>query len=311
MQPDWLCFCTGVVPAITSSVKRVTNVGDNVVIFTPVYDIFFHSVENTGRHVLECPLVYDGKSYEIDFADLEKKLSLATTTMLILCNPHNPVGKVWQKSELERIGMLCQKYGVVVLSDEIHCDLTKPNVDYVPYASASESCKGNSITCLSASKAFNLAGLQSAAVCIPDRHLYERVVRGLNSDELAEPNAFAVTATVAAFEKGEEWLDALRAYIDENRTIVSEFLQKNLPQCKLLNQQATYLLWVDCSAVEEDSRKLCDFLRTKTGLYITAGEQYRGISKQFVRINIACPKTTLYDGLNRLQQGIKLYLSNK
>jgi cystathionine beta-lyase len=308
MQQEWLCFCTGVIPAITSSVKRVTNVGDNVVLFTPVYDIFFHSVENTGRHVLESALVYSGGAYQIDFADLENKLSLPTTTMLILCNPHNPVGRVWDKATLARIGTLCEKYGVTVLSDEIHCDLTEPETEYIPYASVSEVNKNHSITCMAASKAFNLAGLQSAAVCVPNEVLRNKVVRGLNSDEVAEPNAFAIEATVAAFTKGESWLNALNSYLSENRKLVKKFVERELPQLKLLEQNATYLLWLDCTQITKDTKAMCDFIRKETGLFITAGGQYRGNGKGFIRLNVACPKARLKDGLNRLSLGVHKYL---
>ncbi len=311
VKEEWLCFCTGVIPAVTSAVKRITNVGDNVVVQTPVYDIFFHSVENTGRHVLENKLAYDGEKYSIDFADLEAKLSDPLTTMLVLCNPHNPAGKVWARDELVKIGALCKRYGVTVLSDEIHCDLTEPNVEYTPFASASEECKSISVTCVAASKAFNLAGLQSAAVIIPDEGLRNKIVRGLNSDEVAEPNAFAVAATIAAFTKGGEWLDELREYISENRRTAAKFIERDLPELKLVGQDATYLLWIDCSAVTYDAEKLCEYIRKKTGLFITAGNQYRGNGHFFVRINVACPRVRLLDGLARLKEGVNGFSGKK
>ncbi len=311
VKEEWLCFCTGVIPAVTSAVKRITNVGDNVVVQTPVYDIFFHSVENTGRRVLENKLSYDGEKYSIDFADLEAKLSDPLTTMLVLCNPHNPAGKVWARDELVKIGALCKRYGVTVLSDEIHCDLTEPNVEYTPFASASEECKSISVTCVAASKAFNLAGLQSAAVIIPDEGLRNKIVRGLNSDEVAEPNAFAVAATIAAFTEGGEWLDELREYISENRKTAAKFIERDLPELKLVGQDATYLLWIDCSAVTYDAEKLCEYIRKNTGLFITAGNQYRGNGHFFVRINVACPRVRLLDGLARLKEGVNGFSGKK
>jgi cystathionine beta-lyase len=310
IEKEWLCFCTGVIPAVTSCVKRLTSVGDNVVIQTPVYDIFFHSVENAGRHVLENELIYREGRYSIDFADLEKKLANPLTTMMILCNPHNPVGKIWTREELQTIGVLCKKYGVVVLSDEIHCDLTDPDADYTPFAVASEEGRENSVTCISASKAFNLAGLQSAAVVVPNELLRHKVVRALNSDEVAEPNAFAVETTVAAFTKGEEWLEELRAYLLKNKNTVREFLQKNLPELHFVEQRATYLLWIDCGEITSDGAKFCAFLREKTGLYITGGNQYRGNGKTFVRMNIACPKSVVIEGLNRLKNGVTEWIKS-
>lgn len=310
IEKDWLCFCTGVIPAITSAVKRVTNVGDNVVIQTPVYDIFFHSVENTGRHVLENELLYSNGEYAVDFDDLEKKLAGPLTTMLILCNPHNPVGKIWSKAELKKIGALCHKYGVTVLSDEIHCDLTEPDAGYTPFATASEECKNISVTCIAPSKAFNLAGLQSAAVVVPEKTLRNKIVRGLNSDEVAEPNSFAITGAIAAFNDAEPWLDSLNAYLSQNRKTVLDFIGARLPEIHAVRQTATYLLWLDCSKICADTAPLCEHIRKTTGLFVTAGGQYRGNGKSFIRINIACPRSTVTDGLARLERGIKSYHLN-
>lgn len=247
MERDWLIFCTGVVPAISSIVRKLTTPAEKVLIQTPVYNIFFHSIVNNGRQVLESPLRYDGETYQIDFDDLESKLSDPQTTLMILCNPHNPAGIVWDASTLKRIGELCETHHVVVVSDEIHCDLTDPNCHYVPFASVSDACRENSITCMAPTKAFNLAGLQTAAVSVPNKLLRHKVWRGFNTDEVAEPNAFAVEATVAAFTKGEAWLDALRAYIYQNKRFVASYIEREIPDVKLVPSQATYLLWLDCS----------------------------------------------------------------
>ncbi|MCH5154579.1 MAG: pyridoxal phosphate-dependent aminotransferase [Clostridiales bacterium] len=311
IDKSWLQFCTGVVPAISCLVQRLTNVGDNVAVLTPVYDIFFHSIENFGRHTLECQLVYNDGKYSLDFDALEKALCNPLTTMLILCNPHNPTGTVWTKEQLKTIGALCKKHGVVVLSDEIHCDLTLPNVSYTPFASASEDCAEISITCISASKAFNLAGLQSAAVFVPNKRLRETVVRGLNSVEVAEPNCFAVHGTVAAFNHGEQWLDDLKNYLAENRRVAAEFIKKNIPTARLVEADATYLLWIDCSVFTDNSSELCEFIRAKSGLILSEGAQYRGNGKSFVRMNIACSRDRMKDGLNRLKDGIKAYINRK
>ena len=211
MEKDWLLFSTGVVPTISSVVRKLTTPGENVLTMTPVYNIFFHSIENNGRRVLESPLAYAGGAYAIDWADLERKLADPQTTLLLLCNPHNPVGAVWDRETLERIGALCWKHHVVVLSDEIHCDLTDPGYAYTPFASVSDLCRQNSITCIAPTKTFNLAGLQTSAVAVPDGVLRHKVWRALNTDEVAEPNCFAAEAAVAAFTKGGPWLDALRA----------------------------------------------------------------------------------------------------
>ena len=307
IDKSWMQFCIGVVPAISSIVKRVTNHGDKVAVLTPAFDIFYHSIENAGRTVAECRLVYNDGKFAIDFDALEKTLSDPLTTMLIFCNPHNPTGNIWTKDEIKKVAKLCKKHGVVVLSDEIHCDLTAPGVGYIPYASVSEECRDNSITCIAASKAFNLAGLQAAAVVVPDKSLREKVVRGLNSDEVAEPNCFAVEATVAALTKGEEWLDELRAYLFDNRKVVNEYLLEHLPDVKAILADATYVVWIDCGAYTHDTDELTAFLREKTGLIVCPGSHYRGDSGDFIRLNIACPRIRLLDGLNRLVTGIKKY----
>lgn len=307
IKKNWIQFCTGTVAAITSIVKRITNIGDNVLVQTPVYDIFFHSIENHGRHILENKLKYNGNKYSIDFSDLEEKLSNRLTTMMILCNPHNPIGKVWSREELYKIGELCQKYNVVVVSDEIHCDLTEPEFEYIPFASVSEICKNISITCISPSKTFNIAGLHSAAVIIPNENIRYNIIRGLNSDEIAEPNVFATDALIAAYKEGEEWLDELRKYLSENKKLVYKFLKKELPNVISLNSQATYLMWLDCRNVIGNISELCHFIREKTGLYLSNGINYRGNGEYFLRMNIACSKKRLVDGLSRLKIGIIEY----
>lgn len=304
MQKDWLMFCTGVVPAISSVVRKMTTPAEKVLIQTPVYNIFFNSIINNGRRVLENPLLYNEEDCRVDFEDLETKLSDPQTTLMILCNPQNPVGKIWDRATLERIGELCKKYHVTVLSDEIHCDITEPGCQYTPFASVSETCREISITCIAPTKTFNLAGLQTAAICVPNETLRNRVNRGINTDEVAEPNAFAVDAAVAAFTLGAPWLEELREYLSANKRFVQEYLAKEIPTIRFIPSQATYLLWVDCGAVCKDSRILARYIRESTGLYLTAGRQFGGDGQHFLRINIACPRETLREGLERLRQGI-------
>ena len=307
MEKDWLVFCTGVVPAISSTVRKLTTVGENVLVQTPVYNIFFNSIRNNGRNILESPLVYRDGSYSIDFADLEEKLANPQTTLMLLCNPHSPVGKIWDRETLARIGELCARHHVLVLSDEIHCDLTDPGYEYVPFASVSGVCRDNSITCFAPTKTFNIAGLQTAAVMVPDPVIRHKLERGLNTDEVAEPNAFAVGAAAAAFQKGEGWLEALRQYLYENKQWVRQFVEKRLPGISVVPSQATYLLWLDCSAVTADGGELAAFIRRDSGLYLTEGEEYGACGKSFVRLNAACPRVRLMDGLERLEKSLKRY----
>lgn len=307
MERDWLIFCTGVVPAISSIVRKMTTPAEKVLIQTPVYNIFFNSILNNGRQVLESPLRYDGKEYRIDFADLEEKLSDPQTALMILCNPHNPTGKIWDRQTLEKIGALCSRHHVTVVSDEIHCDLTDPEESYVPFASVSETCRQISITCMAPTKAFNLAGLQTAAVSVPDEVLRHKVWRALNTDEAAEPNAFAVEAAVAAFTRGADWLDALRDYLYENKKLAEAYIEKEIPDVRAVASQATYLLWLDCSGLIGCGREAAGFLRRETGLYLSEGSQYGGNGADFLRMNIACPRAVLKDGLERLKNGLAAY----
>lgn len=311
IEKEWILFCTGVVPAISSIVRKITSVGDNVVVQAPVYNIFYNSIVNNDRKILSSDLCYDGSNYYIDFDDLERKLSDNKTTLMILCNPHNPIGKVWNRETLERIGNLALKHNVTVLSDEIHCDLTYGNKEYIPFASVSKEIAQNSITCIAPTKTFNIAGLQTASIVIPNEELRNKVNRGINTDEVAEPNAFAMEATIAAFTNGEPWLNGLIEYLSENKSVVLEFINEKLPELKVVKSDATYLLWIDCSKITEDSAELCKYIRSNTGLYVSNGYVYGGNGKTFMRMNIACPRIRLEDGLSRLEAGIKSYIENK
>ena len=304
IEKDSLIFCTGVVPAISSTVRKLTTPGENVLIMTPVYNIFFNSIFNNGVNVLESPLGYEDGRYFVDYERLEKDLSDPQTSLMIFCNPHNPCGIIWTKEEIARIGALCKKYNVTVISDEIHCDITAPGRSYVPFASASKECADISITCIAPTKCFNMAGLQTAAVMVPNRFLRHKVWRALNTDEVAEPNAFAITAAVAAFDKGEPWLEELRSYLWENRKCVCEFVEKELPQIHIVDADATYLMWLDCSSLTDDSVEFTRMIREKTGLYISDGAEYGGNGRYFVRLNTACPRSVLKDGLKRLKTAI-------
>lgn len=307
IKEDQLIFCTGVIPAISTAVRKLTTPAEKVLIQTPVYNIFFNSILNNGRVVLENPLKYTDGNYEMDFDDLERKLSDPQTTLMLLCNPQNPGGKIWDKATLERVGEMCYENNVTVLSDEIHCDLTDPGKNYVPFASVSEKCRENSITCIAPTKAFNLAGLQTAAVMVPNAALRHKMWRALNTDEVAEPNAFAVDAAIAAFTKGEAWLDELRGYIFQNKKTAADFLGEYLPQIRLTPSEATYLLWLDCAEITSSAAELSKHIRKETGLFLSNGAVYGSGGERFLRMNVACPRSVLNDGLERLRRGITAY----
>ncbi|WP_203662467.1 MalY/PatB family protein [Lacticaseibacillus sp. 53-4] len=308
-DPAWMLYCTGVIPAVSSVVRRVSHPGDNVVVQAPVYNMFYHSIENNGRHTLSSDLVYDqaAGTYHIDFEDLEQKLADPLSTLMILCNPHNPVGKAWSKATLTRIAELCLKHHVVLLSDEIHGDLVFGAPAYTPVFALPERLRNNAVICVSPSKTFNVAALHAATVIVPGKALRESVTRALNNDELAEPNLLSLPASIAAYTQGAAWLADLKATLLANRRQVQDVLQSSLPAVKPAFENATYLLWLDISALHADSETFCQFLREQTGLILSAGSEYRVNGAQFIRMNIACPKAQLTDGLQRLAKGVHLF----
>lgn len=308
IERDWLVYSAGVIPTVSSVVRKLTTPAEKVVLLTPSYNIFYNSILNNGRVVVECPLRYENDVYDIDMALLEEKLSDPQVAIMVLCNPHNPVGKIWDRDTLLEITALCRKYSVLVLSDEIHCDLTDPGKEYLPYASISPEAAQNSITCVAPTKAFNLAGIQSSAVIVPNPALRHRVWRGLNTDEVGEASIFGAIAPGAAFGKGGAWLDAMRQYVLENKTYVRERIAAELPQVKVVPSEATYLLWLDCRAVSEHSTPLAKCLKENTGLLLIDGAGYGAGGDGFLRINLACPRCTVEDGIDRFVRGVKAFM---
>ena len=303
-DPEWLIFSTGVVPILSSAVRKLTTPNENVLLLTPVYNVFYNSIVNNGCRPLEVPLLYRAGEYQIDFPALERGLADPQTSLMILCNPHNPIGKIWDRETLARIGSLAAKHHVTVISDEIHCDLTDPGRDYVPYASVSEECRSGCAICFAPTKTFNLAGIQTAGVMVPDPFLRHKLWRALNTDEVAEPNVFAIPAAVAAYNGGDEWLDALRAYLYRNKQTARDFIRAELPRLTVVPGEATYLLWLDCRDYTDDSVALAREIRERTGLLLSNGSQYGRGGETFLRMNIACPRARVLDGLERLRRAL-------
>lgn len=306
-----MIYSNGVVAAISSIVRKLTTPAENVLIQAPVYNIFYNSILNNGRNVLSSDLVYDGSEYSIDFADLEEKLARPQTSLMILCNPHNPVGRIWTREELLKIGELCHKYGVTVLSDEIHCDITYPKDGYIPFASVNEICRRISVSAIAPSKTFNIAGLQSACVFADDPVIRHKVWRGLNTDEVGEPNAFSMSANIAAFTECDGWVDEMLDYVFENKRIACDFINSEIPGMKATYSRATYLLWVDISGVSDDSVDFCEKLRKATGLYLSDGAEYGECGRKFVRMNLATQRSRVIDGLQRLKEGATIYTAHR
>ena len=306
IDSQWLIFCTGVIPAISSVVRKLTTPGENVVVQSPVYNVFYNSIKNNGRNVLENELVLENGAYHIDFDDLENKLADPQTTLMLLCNPQNPSGTIWDEATLARIGEMAQRNHVVVVSDEIHCDVCDPGSAYVPFARVSETCARNSVTCLAPTKSFNIAGIKTAAVMVVDDNLRHKVWRALNTDEVAEANSFAIDAACAAFGESGEWLDQMCAYVAENKRLACEFIAREVPQVSAISGPATYLLWLDCRQVTNDSDAFGEYLIEHAGLWLNSGNAYGKGGQGFMRMNLACPRSTLEEGLRRFAEGVRV-----
>ena len=297
MSRDDMAYAIGVMPSIASMIRCLTDVGDEILIQSPVYHVFYYFIEDNNRKVLENELVYEDGQYRIDFDDLDEKLS--KVKLMMLCNPQNPVGKIWSREDLDRILELCKKHDVIVISDEIHCDLTDPGVKYNPFKSAD-----NVIRCLSPSKSFNIAGFQSSVIETVNSDLLDKIKTQMNIDNSGACNVFATTAVIAAYNESEEWLDELREVLYENKQTVKEYLESELPIIKLVECDATYLLWLDCSALNTQSKVLSEFLRENQGLFLSAGSDFGECGDNFLRMNIACPEELLLQGLDKLKAGV-------
>lgn len=300
INPRWIIYTSGVVPALSAVIKALTDPGDKVIVQTPAYNCFYSSIRNNGCELSANNLIYRDGRYTIDFDDLEAKAADPKVKILLLCNPHNPVGRVWTPEELRHIGDICLRNGVFVVADEIHCELTYGRHDYTPFASISERFQQNSVTCVSPSKAFNLAGLQIANIIAADDEVRRRIDRAININEVCDVNPFGVIATMAAYNEGGEWLDALRKYLWENYEYLCHFFTERLPQYHVLPLEGTYLVWIDCRASGIGSDAITLRLQEEQRLMVNSGTMYGLGGEGFIRMNIACPRKLLADGLERI-----------
>ena len=297
---DMMIYTSGVVPAISAIIKALASPGEKVIVQTPVYNCFFSSIRNNGCEILESPLRKDGDTYCIDFDDLERKASDEKATLMLLCNPHNPAGRVWSREELHRIAEICSRHGVTVVSDEIHCEFVFDGYRYTPFATAVEATGCKTVVCVSPSKAFNIAGLQIANIVAPDESTRARIDKAININEVCDVNPFGVLATIAAYNEGEEWLSQLLAYIKGNYEYMKDFCREHLSQFPIANLEATYLVWMDCTALGLKSELLEEKLIEDVSLWLNAGTMYGTVDGEgYMRWNIACPRSVLADGLHR------------
>ena len=299
IRRDWVIYTSGVVPAVSAIIKALTVPGDRVLVQTPVYNCFFSSIRNNGCETVASPLLHADGTYTVDFDDFEKKAADPRVKLFLLCNPHNPGGRVWTRDELRRMGEICLRNGVTVVADEIHCELVFPGYTYTPFASLSPELEACSVTCNSPSKAFNIAGLQIANIVAPDAAVRARIDRAININEVCDVNPFGVEALIAAYREGEEWLSQLLVYLKENDTFMREFCARHLPQFPLTRLEGTYLEWQDCRVLGVPSAQLEQQLIDKVGLWLNAGTMYGAEGEGFMRWNIACPRSRLLDGLER------------
>ena len=299
---EWLLHTPSVTFGIQTAVRALTNPNDYVLVQPPVYHPFFRLLRQTHRRVLENPLIDRGDHYDIDWTDFETKLRDYRPKLFLLCNPHNPVGKVYTPEELRRFGALCRKYGVLVISDEIHGDLTLPGVQHIPFASLDESFAQNSVICTAASKTFNLAGLHLSNIIVPNADLLQRMQTAIQEVGLPSPNLFALTAGNAAFRYGAPWLDALRSYLAENRQFAAAYIAAHLPALQVYQAQGTYFLWLDCRKLGLDNQALEQFMLHKAGIWANQGHIFGSQGSGFIRLNLALPREKLAQALDRLNR---------
>ncbi len=302
IEKEWIIYTTGVVSALSAIIKALTSPQDKVLVQTPVYNCFFSSIRNNGCEVITNPLIYRDGTYQIDFSDLEKKSADPSVKLLLLCNPHNPVGRVWTKRELNRIGEICLRNDVWVIADEIHCELVYPGYIYTPFASISPEFLMRSVTCVSPSKAFNLAGLQIANIVCANADLRIKIDKAININEVCDVNSFGIEALIAAYNEGKEWLEELKYYLWINYNYLKAYFSENLPQFPVTMLEGTYLVWVDCSVLKRSSIEIVHTLLAEEKLQVNNGSLYGKNGEGFIRINIACPRQVLIEGLNRLKR---------
>ena len=296
---EWIIYTSGVVPAVSAVIKALTVPGDKVIVQTPVYNCFFSSIRNKGCEIVSNPLRRTTDTYEMDFDALERCAADPRAKVMLLCNPHNPAGRVWTPDELTRLGNICLRNGVTVVADEIHCELVYQGFKYTPFASLSDAFLHRSVTCVSPSKAFNIAGLQIANIVAFDNDLRSRIDKAININEVCDVNPFGVAATIAAYNEGEEWLNQLVDYLHGNYEAMAEFCRRELPEFPITRLEGTYLVWMDCSSLGMPSDALEHALLEDARLWLNAGTMYGAEGEGYMRWNIACPRSVMLDGLNR------------
>ena len=305
IERDWIIYTSGVVPAISAIIKALTEPGDKVLVQTPVYNCFFSSIRNNGCTTAENALVRKGNSYEIDFDDFERQAADEKTKVFLLCNPHNPAGRVWTPEELSRMNDICLRHGVKVIADEIHCELVMPGHEFTPFAAVSKACQDNCITTNSPTKSFNIAGLQIANIITNNAKDQQKIDRAININEVCDVNPFGVIALQAAYNEGEDWIDQLNVYLWENYQALKTFFKDNLPQLEVIDLEGTYLVWVNVRATGMTGNELTEKLLKEGKVFVNRGTMYgKTTGADYIRINIAMPRSLMLEGLKRMKDVI-------
>lgn len=303
IKREWLNYTPGVVPALSAAIMTYTEIGDKVVIQSPVYPPFYRIIQDNGRELVNNPLKLKNGHYEVDYNDLEIKFK-SGVKMMILCSPHNPVGRVWTQEELIQLGELCLKNKVLLVSDEIHSDIVFSNHKHTPVASISKELAENSITCIAASKTFGIAGLATSTVIIPNMGLRAQYTNKIQSMGIEMGNIFGIIASEAAYKYGEEWLEHLLIYIQENLEFLMDYFDRNIPEINVIKPDGTYLVWLDCRNLGLNSKDLLEFMIHKAKIGLNDGTTFGIGGEGFLRINIACPRGILIEGLKRIERAI-------
>ena len=303
IQREEIIYTSGVIPALAAVLKAVTLPGEKVLVQTPVYNCFFSCITNSGTQVVESPLVEEGDSYVIDFDDFEQKAADPKVTAFLLCNPHNPAGRVWTEAELLRMGEICMKHHVTVISDEIHCELIMHGHRFTPYATLSPQLRSKAVICNSPTKNFNVAGLHIANIIVSDPELRRRIDRVININEVCEVNIFGIEALIAAYNECEDWITQLNAYLYENYRALRAAFEAELPQMRIKKLEGTYLVWLDVRSIHRSSEEIAQYLEREKKVRVNSSQMYG--AEGFLRINIACPRALLMQGVERIIEGLR------
>lgn len=303
VQTDWILITPGVVPAVNAAVKAFAGPRKSVVVQSPAYPPFWTSLSNNECKPATNLLVEKGGRYEVDYDDLERKFEETGAGAMILCSPHNPVGRVWTREELERMGEIALRHGAVMISDEIHCELILNGNKHTPFASISPEFEPNSVTCYAPSKTFNLAGLHCSVAIVPDEDMRKRF-NDARAGIMGTPDLFAVYAMEAAFKHGDEWLEQVLAYIEDNLRYTLEYFRERIPKIKPNNPEGTYLIWLDCRGLGMDPKELRKFFNEKAKVGLNDGVSFGPGGEGFQRMNIACPRSILQEGLRRIEEAV-------